>query len=560
MLVITVLFITIASCDPSVDDNKPPDKNDPTVNTNVNNGGTTSANEKKELTLPSIYSNIYSQINVYSIFTQSGEYTNMPYFIPVNPGFEPIGIASPAFLFDNQVFAFKQITPEVEEEEEEEILWQFYIKKKDADTNQITIDIDGTLASYEKELKSKPTFTKEYPSDDPSQPCKLVYTNDVPEFILEGKNLILKLNHTITSDQCGNGKRESYFVFIPETSSAIPEVDNPSKEGFDNLDLFFRNFSVPDNSYQVPNILVLNTIEPITFYLSTKFPSEYKSNVQAAFDVYNTFFRENDISNNDDLFILSAERSEFKVTDLNKNIIYWNEEIYLLDNDKDPNFSALAVGRTIHDLISGYGIRSIVSLNAQSFDSLKDFLKTQNLVNLNSSTEENSKTKEDLIEDQVNDLMVAVLIHELGHVLGLRHNFHGCRYEPPSIMDYYIMGEDPLELGSYDQEVLKYGYLDDYVLKPKQIPYHCTEQDTSASETNEDINEDIKNCKSSLPSTANDRCFIFGQEVSLSLLGPPIKKSKLPTRNCQLKQIKQQTHNFEKKFHSIIREVYQLSL
>ena len=87
MLVITVLFITIASCDPSVDDNKPPDKNDPTVNTNVNNGGTTSANEKKELTLPSIYSNIYSQINVYSIFTQSGEYTNMPYFIPVNPGF-----------------------------------------------------------------------------------------------------------------------------------------------------------------------------------------------------------------------------------------------------------------------------------------------------------------------------------------------------------------------------------------------------------------------------------------------------------------------------------------
>jgi hypothetical protein len=85
-----------------------------------------------------------------------------------------------------------------------------------------------------------------------------------------------------------------------------------------------------------------------------------------------------------------------------------------------------------------------------------------------------------------------LLFHELGHTLGLRHNFmgsvdvahHGAGFDSSTVMDYPLAAKPVTALGAYDKAAVRYAYSRDPAVQKQATLegyYYCSDEDRLSS-------------------------------------------------------------------------------
>eukprot|EP01052_Picozoa_sp_SAG31_P062447 SAG31_NODE_21426_length_550_cov_0.682927_2_plen_148_part_01 len=116
----------------------------------------------------------------------------------------------------------------------------------------------------------------------------------------------------------------------------------------------------------------------------------------------------------------------------------------------------LGYGPSVVDYRSGELLSAQIMLG---FDAFTRVASSQNLDVLSSDSRRRCGARTPLLDADDPDVLLAiesVVIHEVGHTLGLRHNFMGCATGNTSVMDYhddFDITSDPEGIGKFGGQV-----------------------------------------------------------------------------------------------------------
>ncbi len=511
-----LLLLGISGCFGTSNERAIPNKDNsnyagPNVGPQANN----SSKPKQNLILPIPYTEKGARITVGAVIMFDGEFNYIDNFLPISPAYATIGAFRSYLEEDNQILTIESISTIPGSADTDK--WQFYVSHYDEKKQEVTLDITDTYKAYEESIKDSPPMVVNYHMETGGT-CDLTYSNATPTFELKDNLFFSKIERTVTTTKCGKGKKTMYYVFIPPISDGLTADYKQSKAGYETHELFFRSNIKILGVTQKKMIQAWNLWQPIEYSFSKNFPAKYRNNILEALKVFNDYFAKQGINppGGDELFKILDNDQDYDPLSLSQNIIYWNEDIVLNHLDPQGAFTTYGAGSIFADQSSGFIFRSIISLNAASFALLLTFL------------EELAKTHTIDVDKIFNKEMKSIVIHEMGHSLGLRHNFHGCRYDRPSIMDYYNPGESPITLGKYDEEALLYGYKKTHNIKTGEVPYYCGDAVAPGKEVT-DMMQFLVDCKKKLPADMPSKCRILPEHYELvsSLY------SNLPKFRCQ---------------------------
>ncbi|MDR1529439.1 MAG: zinc-dependent metalloprotease [Burkholderiales bacterium] len=254
---------------------------------------------------------------------------------------------------------------------------------------------------------------------------------------------------------------------------------------------------------QNPSSLLSEPITPITYWLDPSIPERYRAPIIAGVLEWNKAFEK--IGFKDAIRVeVTPDAAEFSTSDLRRPSIRWL-------TTAQPSFGG--IGQTVVDPRSGEildadigldasQVRAIASIFGETIDILTngqgaaDFVADDACVVANTAAQEvqfgmsllalrGDVVRDDLATRQfVNDYLKYITMHEVGHTLGLRHNFHASTVyhekqlsDPAftrehglagSVMEYLpwniaLAGETQgayqmTTLGAYDYWAIEYGY------------------------------------------------------------------------------------------------------
>jgi hypothetical protein len=302
--------------------------------------------------------------------------------------------------------------------------------------------------------------TKAFPSNTEIE-VSLTFTSDNPGPIVsshapDGRAITLRQHHSLVQ---------------------LPSDDYRPRRGDARLGHFgvsFYDFSQPfDGAYEAryiarhrlqkrnPSALASDPVEPIVYYLDTGIPEPYRSAFQEGVMWWNRVFEAAGFTN---AFRLLDLRDDMDPMDARYNVIQWVHRT-------EPGSS---IGPTLVDPRTGEIIKAAIRMD--SYRSLVDF-------NIYAGTQPVEAPAEmDISEwlasqdDSVSAEAFSMArrrqhaAHEVGHTLGLAHNFVAASYGRASLMDYpaplikLVNGEIDLSdayrngPGAYDSVAIRYAY------------------------------------------------------------------------------------------------------
>ena len=243
-----------------------------------------------------------------------------------------------------------------------------------------------------------------------------------------------------------NDHRIGYFV---NKSTDLTSYDNfPNFALINKWRLIKKN---PDADMSEPE-------EPIVFWVENTTPKEIIPAVVAGIENWNIAFEEAGFINAV-VAKIQPEDAEWDAADYDYNVVRWSSE---------PDGNLLGIGPSVSNPLTG----EIIS--ADVVNKLLAIKLGYNYRKLYGYTEDN---------DPLMQYITNLTLHEVGHVLGLRHNFRGSYlYSPAEIHDRTITGNtlmssvmdyDPINIapegteqgiyfstvpGVYDKWAIKFGY------------------------------------------------------------------------------------------------------
>ena len=243
-----------------------------------------------------------------------------------------------------------------------------------------------------------------------------------------------------------NDHRIGYFV---NKSTDLTSYDN-----FPNFALINKWRLIKKN----PDAEMSEPEEPIVFWVENTTPKEIIPAVVAGIENWNIAFEEAGFINAV-VAKIQPEDAEWDAADYDYNVVRWSSE---------PDGSLLGIGPSVSNPLTGEIISGDV------VNKLLAIKLGYNYRKLYGYTEDN---------DPLMQYITNLTLHEVGHVLGLRHNFRGSYlYSPKEIHDKNITGNtlmssvmdyDPINIapegteqgiyfstvpGVYDKWAIKFGY------------------------------------------------------------------------------------------------------
>ena len=243
-----------------------------------------------------------------------------------------------------------------------------------------------------------------------------------------------------------NDHRIGYFV---NKSTDLTSYDN-----FPNFALINKWRLIKKN----PDAEMSEPEEPIVFWVENTTPKEIIPAVVAGIENWNIAFEEAGFINAV-VAKIQPEDAEWDAADYDYNVVRWSSE---------PDGSLLGIGPSVSNPLTG----EIIS--ADVVNKLLAIKLGYNYRKLYGYTEDN---------DPLMQYITNLTLHEVGHVLGLRHNFRGSYlYSPTEIHDKTVTGNtlmssvmdyDPINIapegteqgiyfstvpGVYDKWAIKFGY------------------------------------------------------------------------------------------------------
>jgi len=198
---------------------------------------------------------------------------------------------------------------------------------------------------------------------------------------------------------------------------------------------------------------------PILFWVSNTVPAEYKEAVKKGILAWNKAFEE--IGIKDAIQVeLQPDNAEWDSSDIRYNTVnfihYPRMSGAMGPSQVDPFTGEIYAA----DVLIDYNVLNSISKNIPLFDNNYLALKDE-------------KSKKEYIEKCVQGFLASLTFHEIGHTLGLRHNFKGSLKKengvPCSVMDYNPEddGAHQSEPGVYDKKAIEYGYKPLYSKTPQ---------------------------------------------------------------------------------------------
>ncbi|MGE3975066.1 MAG: zinc-dependent metalloprotease [Bdellovibrionales bacterium] len=273
----------------------------------------------------------------------------------------------------------------------------------------------------------------------------------------------------------------------------------------------------------------------LVFSMEKNTPERFKPIIKSAVETWNQVLRAEAGLEKDFIRVEESQETLEQVGNPSKNIIYWEndmskgaslaratwsndpltgeifnahvyvggtrlvrklEEIYAFHGNVRTSSSPLApVAQALQGLIPSEALKQLWNIEAPSQtplslsfagNTLKNFVEDDFLTYtppLALRDERAVLSREEYIDQSIHN----ILMHEVGHILGLRHNFKGSlsyqkgKTPSTSIMDYasnwtYLRGEQLKTPGAYDRQAIAYGYANKKISEKEALPF-CTDDE-----------------------------------------------------------------------------------
>lgn len=457
-------------------------------------GGSVVYADDNRLTLPGIYLDHDAVFDLAITRTIKAKFHAVTDFIAATPTINVSASGKTVLSQQKQIFGFENISEDDASSETQ--FGELFVYGFNSDQSIVTLDIGKTRSYYDSESKRTETYKLEN-----GKSCVFTYKAGLPSWDVSDGVFFMRVKSKITSP-CGSGEQIETSLYMPPLYGD-KKVFVPTRSVYTEA-LYFENPINKSFSRSKPSNRVWAVDQSVTFHLASGFPEKYRSVVAESLKVYNDYFFESGIFSGKDFLKLASGNESFSATKRNQNLFVWNTDLTVTYDDIASNFVTFGSGTTAQDNRSGQIYRAIITLNADAFEVLESkYQERQEAVH-------NFDAKE-----QFRVQMVTIFIHEIGHVLGLRHNFWGCIYDEPSVMDYYDPLKSPVVLGRYDKAALKYGYKKNYTIPEDDVAHFCTEALDAPA-----VNH-LRQCKLNIPAEVPELCLMLPEqkEIQASLVG-----------------------------------------
>lgn len=363
-----------------------------------------------------------------------------------------------------------------------------------------------TLGSLNKG-KTKVNAIKNYP-DNTDLVIEYVYSkpsvlNGGSNAVTDGRNVTVKVNHSL--------------IQIPD-NTYMPRFDDP-RIGYFTTQV--TDMTTPSNTpfrdyvhrwhleKKDPNAAISEPVEPITWWIENTTPLEYRETIKAAVLSWNIAFEKAGFKNAM-VVKVQPDDADWDAGDVRYNVLRWTSSPRPPFGGYGPSFVNPRTGQILGaDVMLEYVHQTnrvrydklFEAMSAYSFENLEDaeselqkFNKNHNYCSLGHLMHENSvfgttaltimNASEDEKEVLRNEGLTHLIMHEVGHTLGLNHNMKSSQLHTPaqladknyiqgkaltgSVMDYEAINvtNDRTQqghyftttLGPYDLWAIEFGY------------------------------------------------------------------------------------------------------